>query len=331
MARMPEDLRKILQKQEDDIDKLLTETKNKFYEVARKNSTNPNRLAEMASYIMLSFITAYTYILTQTNLKVVQAAGKKSKSELNSMLYRIGIKNNVLVAQFNKEVNGIISKYGVKAILKRKIGKNTIEYHIKTIYNGSVKTVRNIVAVGVSKGKSAIDIAKQIEQYIRPTERLTRISPFEWYRKRFASYKVKNLKQIPPGSVSYNAFRIARSETARTYQDYLVKMNQDKPWVYGFKWNLSASHPFPDICDVWAEKDYGMGAGVYNADNLPIDHPNGMCYVTTVQVAPKDFKNYLKTGKKPYKPKFKGKVPDLDDWNKAKKGTSPQSAIRKLK
>ena len=59
------------------------------------------------------------------------------------------------------------------------------------------------------------------------------------------------------------------------------------PWVDGVKWNLSASHPKPDICDDWATQDSdGLGAGCYLPRNAPVDHPNGLCFLTDVLAPP---------------------------------------------
>lgn len=54
-------------------------------------------------------------------------------------------------------------------------------------------------------------------------------------------------------------------------------------------------------CDVWAMHDEGRGDGVYYATPVPTDHPNGLCFTTTVLVAVPESANW--SG---------GQVPDLD-------------------
>lgn len=34
-------------------------------------------------------------------------------------------------------------------------------------------------------------------------------------------------------------------------------------------------------CDVWAAHDEGLGSGVYSPDSTPVDHPHGLCYLTS--------------------------------------------------
>jgi hypothetical protein len=54
---------------------------------------------------------------------------------------------------------------------------------------------------------------------------------------------------------------------------------------YGLKWNRSASYYECAICEGYATQDIdGLGPGIYNPNglSLPLDHPNGLCFVTSV-------------------------------------------------
>lgn len=88
------------------------------------------------------------------------------------------------------------------------------------------------------------------------------------------------------------AARIARTEIAHAHSEAHLRSTLDpqtgklRDGVKGVKWQLSASHPKPDICDVWALHDSGLGPGVYSDMNaVPSDHPNGLCFTTTVLAA----------------------------------------------
>lgn len=88
------------------------------------------------------------------------------------------------------------------------------------------------------------------------------------------------------GAWKKNALRLARTELGHSAREAHLLCAQESPAVLGVKWNLSASHPEPDICDTWATQNlHGMGAGIYDINKLgdvPIDHPNGFCYLTDV-------------------------------------------------
>lgn len=83
----------------------------------------------------------------------------------------------------------------------------------------------------------------------------------------------------------YFADRIARTETARAYQDgFLLKWDNNEDCV-AYQWKLSGRHPRYDICDLYAKADlYGMGAGVFPKDKVPLlpAHPHCMCFLKPV-------------------------------------------------
>lgn len=106
---------------------------------------------------------------------------------------------------------------------------------------------------------------------------------------------------------AHRAAVIARTEIAHAYTEAHVRSTRDpvtgawREGVTGLKWHLSVSHPAPDICDIWAMHDEGRGTGVYYSTPVPSDHPNGLCFTTTVLVAVPESADW--SG---------GQVPDLD-------------------
>lgn len=97
----------------------------------------------------------------------------------------------------------------------------------------------------------------------------------------------------------YYAERIARTESARAwYEGYMADSDSDDD-VAGFKYTLSSAHkrkPY-DICDVYANADFGFGKGIWpkgRQPEIPV-HPHCMCYYSKV------FKWQLKGEWKPEK------------------------------
>jgi len=83
---------------------------------------------------------------------------------------------------------------------------------------------------------------------------------------------------------AYRATVIARTETARAFRVAYQETVQRNPDVVAVQWNLSASHPQPDICDVYAASDpLGLGPGVYGPGDVvaPPAHPNCLCFLTS--------------------------------------------------
>ena len=151
---------------------------------------------------------------------------------------------------------------------------------IWNLQNGAKQGINGIMARGIASGQSATSLSKELRNYlIDPT-----LTPGKtWTTKARKSVNMK-------GTIHYNALRLARTEINNSYREANIQSNKVSPVTNGMKWNLSASHPRPDICNVWAMSDqYNMGFGVFPADATPIDHPNGLCYLTDVLRPPKEW------------------------------------------
>lgn len=100
-----------------------------------------------------------------------------------------------------------------------------------------------------------------------------------------------NLAAAGASNPRYQAMRIARTEINNAHREATVRAAIDpvtgaaRSYLQGVRWNLSGSHPAADICDVWAAHDEGLGPGVYSPGTTPVDHPNGLCYLTPELVA----------------------------------------------
>jgi hypothetical protein len=91
----------------------------------------------------------------------------------------------------------------------------------------------------------------------------------------------------------YKLRRIVRTEMSTAYHRAVIAASRDDPDVKGYRWQLSASHPRPDICDYYASVELGLGAGVWPKDMVPADkaHPHCMCSLSpTTRAMRKDGK-----------------------------------------
>lgn len=155
------------------------------------------------------------------------------------------------------------AKAGIDAILAK--SKNGIPLS-RAVYKAQVLASGQVdrkVAQGLLLGHNAKTIAKSVKDMILPNV---------------------------AGGVSYAAHRLARTEINHAYQTAQAERHKDEPWTRGMRWNLSKSHPAPDVCNVNAAQDlHGLGAGVYPAGMRPDSHPNCLCYQTPVQVSEEEF------------------------------------------
>lgn len=233
-----------------------------------------------------------------TNLLVRNIiAGKKAVSNDNKSIIRrlveAGANIKKVHAYFdnNEEQHG---KFLEDTFLYRNFPgtKINVSRRIKTVGDGSYKVVRNIIELGIRDGQSSWEIAKEIEQYVIPNQNNKRVAPWTISRRKFNKPISYVPKGIPAGSVEYNAFRIARSELAATYQQAPYITNHGKWYVEGFRWVLSRSHPETDTCDDYAAHDEGIGIGIWR--KIPkLPHPHCLCHTQTKTIPNQEMVEWL--------------------------------------
>lgn len=129
----------------------------------------------------------------------------------------------------------------------------------KAIWGDSQKKAHDIdqvVAAGVAANKSAYEIAKDLEKYVNPDAK----KEWDW-------------SKVYPGTskkVDYNAQRLARTMVSHAYQQSLLATTKHNPFVTGYRWRSAHSNRTCEICN---DRD----GQVYSANDLPLDHPNGLC------------------------------------------------------
>lgn len=123
-------------------------------------------------------------------------------------------------------------------------------YRNRDIWSGKIE---RIIRAGVIRGLSARQIAQQVRPTVDPRVR---------------------------GGASHAAMRLGRTELNNAFHQRQIAQAQ-RSWVTGVQWNLSKSHPRPDLCDEYAAHDEGLGSGVWDKSSVPSKpHPQCLCYMT---------------------------------------------------
>lgn len=123
--------------------------------------------------------------------------------------------------------------------------------------------VQNIIGMGVAGNLPAYDIARHLGDYIDPTA--AKSSKKIVYQDRITKKK----KVFYFGNVDYNAQRLARTMVSHAYQEAFVRVTRKNPFITKYRWDASNSRP----CPICLDRD----GKLFEKDNLPLDHPNGMC------------------------------------------------------
>ena len=165
----------------------------------------------------------------------------------------------------------------------------------KSIWADISKTqsdISKVVAEGIALNKSSYDIAKDLEMYVDPSAK----KPWDW-------------SKVYPGTkkkIDYNAQRLARTMVGHAYQQSVVAVCKDDPFVDGIEWISGHSTTTCELC-----RD--RNGKVFPAGKLPLDHPNGKC-----SFAPHVSKSLSQVGD------------DLADWVKGKPNEQLDNWARSL-
>jgi len=133
------------------------------------------------------------------------------------------------------------------------------------------KQIYEIVAGGMAQNKSIYEMSKDLERWVNPDK----MRP--WNLRNAAGRK------IYPREVDYNSQRLARTLVQHSYQQSFVEATKDNDLVECYRWESNGSR----ACPICIDRD----GKHFPKDDLPLDHPNGMCVWVPVLV--KDWKQRL--------------------------------------
>ncbi|MCE4064341.1 hypothetical protein LXM63_04490 [Chryseobacterium gleum] len=138
----------------------------------------------------------------------------------------------------------------LKAFQERKIGKFTISDRVWSITQNTKKELEFALDLGLSEGKSAQQLAREIKKYLRQPDRL-----YRRVRDKHGNLTLsKNAKAYKPGQGVYrssmaNAVRLTKEENNLAYREsdqLRIMQNND---IVGYQIQLSNAHKIVDICD----------------------------------------------------------------------------------
>lgn len=148
----------------------------------------------------------------------------------------------------------------------------------------TLKDIYQVMAKGLAENKPIYQIAKDLESYVRPGAKLP------W------NLRAADGVRIYKKQVDYNAQRLARTLVQHGYQQSFIATTQKNPFITEYIWHSNGSR----VCPLCLDRD-GMH---FKKDELPMDHPNGMC--TMIPVVADDM------------------IDQLADWFNSPDGTYPE-------
>lgn len=192
---------------------------------------------------------------------------KKFRINVEAILVN-GIQNSFLISQQNfqntvygvydgrtisEEVKKILTHTydrPMKAFLERTINGMKLSDRVWNLSYQFQKEIEETIFTGLSNGRSAQEMSRDIRRYLRNPDKLFR-------RVRDASGKLvlsRSAKAFKPGQGVYrssykNAMRVGRTEINTAYRTADHNQYDNTPFVLGIEVRLSAQHPRVDVCD----------------------------------------------------------------------------------
>lgn len=232
------------------------------------------------------------YIAEATERDITSSLYVMSNHVVDAMyanLAELGVNSKLLRASFASIPTNVVENLVNGSIYGAK-GSWSLS---KAIWGDEEKTLSNlykIVAGGIAENKSIYEIANELSKYVNP--RAAR----QW------NLKTKDGVRIYPKKVDYAAQRLARTLSQHAYQQTIVQTTLKNPMVLGIRWRANGSR----VCEVCKARD----GQVFLKDQLPLDHPNGMCVMEPIYLADSD-DMIAKWVNSPA-----GTYPSMDEWAK---------------
>lgn len=256
----------IMASQQKEIAKLYEDWANEIGERAKYYSHKSNASAPVSE----RYYRELQKQLRQTSQEVSNEVYKKIKSNIYTVADAVVSDNVKWLESFGFSSTGLNAAF---SYVPHEIVQNLITGQIyesgwslsSRIWGDNEQTLKDIyqvMAKGLAENKPIYDIAKDLESYVRPSARLP------W------NLRTVDGKKIYKKQIDYNAQRLARTLVQHGYQQSFIATTQNNPFITEYVWRSNGSR----VCELCLARD-----GVhYKKNELPMDHPNGMCTMEPV-------------------------------------------------
>lgn len=202
-----------------------------------------------------------------TKEKMYKAANRAAEIHTSSLIGALSPANITLIPKI-KGVFAAVPHVAVQNVLSGGIyGGQAPMLSTRIWRNDALQSgkIEEVIAMGIAKKLSPVQLAKDLEAYINPKS----VMPDYW-------------NDIYPDlpfilKTDYNAKRLAVTSIRHAAYGATIHAARENPFTPYIHWELTEMHVIYDVCDGYAEHDEGLGVGNYAPDNVPIPHPWCTC------------------------------------------------------
>jgi urease gamma subunit len=291
-------------------DKLIDRLKEQNYQIDRQTEELLRKLAEELYHKITALITHVVHAVNKTAKLQKDALALKIAEEVVNHRWDDGLKLSERFWDFSQQaiarlkntiMEGIRYDNGVKALMYK------LQYTVEALEGQEFAIVlkeqlpkwlkefeestRGLL-VNAESRQAWEKIKRKVEKYVEKRSKEGTYYAGKQLLKEIENALLEGKMELVNKAVKwwiydkqlYRLKTIAWTETAHAYLKATVELTKDEEEIVGYQWRLSRSHPRADICDVYANVDYGLGRGVHPKGKLPRlpAHPHCMCYLVPV-------------------------------------------------
>ncbi|MDX9778438.1 MAG: hypothetical protein RBT43_06755, partial [bacterium] len=226
-------------------------------------------------------------------------ANDKNNRLVDSYLDKKSTVNSQVLSSMNQLNLGIMNRFLARA----DSGKMVLSKSVWQIAAGFQEQLELYVGAGITQGKSAAGISRDIRALLKEPNML-----FRRVRNEDGNLVLSApARDYHPGQGVYrssykNALRLARTETNIAYHLSDSERRAQIPFITGVRVVLSGAHPRYDICDS-LQGEYPKGF-IFSGW-----HPQCICHTETILASREDFRAYLRDGKPIPAEAFRREIP----------------------
>ena len=230
-----------------------------------------------AGFIPSKIYRDYAYDLYRTLDSIIGDYSRKVIEEtLDAQMYFIlkslgadGTATASLYESGIRQATAIYSRQVAELVAKGNLYKDGVglSSRIWKVSNAAGKTIQDVVQQGLSSGQSAVDMAKLLEEFVKPkARRFWDNAKIESILSKTTARKFENLE--------YNALRLARTTISHSATASVRQWGKINPYARQVQWH--SVHAPGRTCQICIDLD----GQIFDIDQCPFDHPNGLCYQT---------------------------------------------------
>lgn len=276
LLKTEDEIKKLLEMVADDIGKELIrlEREGKWWQANQLLDSLLVSIADETETLLQKFM--------QETIVVGVAAGiEMSKQITIDILQKAGMDVKPVIRSYFR-----VHQEAVNEMNRRVIGGLNLSDRIWSNSRKVNQSLATIIRDNIAQGEHSVEIAKKLQRYVQ-TDAKTLVVEYPNMMERIGD--------MLPNSLSYEALRLARTETMAAYGQATKDSMDVLPSMQAVKWTLSNAGVACKKCVENSQRDVGNGPGIYEKHQLPDypAHPNCMCVLIAVLEDTGDFVDRL--------------------------------------